>query len=372
MGADKPFLETNAEDKHKHLMCPITNELFRDPVLCNGDGHTYERAAIEKWLATGNRKSPMTGVEMDVVTLVPNFQARAQADDVRGHEVGNRISALPGAAAAAPKASSKASPKVVSAKKCCAVQPGYEARPPGSSMDAPGAAAWSSPEKRIDAHALAGDWCCTNPLGQGCSRITAINGDTIESFGCCLWLGPGGLCVGGEVRTRIPNSNRFRHHKDHNNVTSFNTANCGCNCWSLMCKCPWSRWHALDGVSWERQVPPKYQWKKITAYDIAKGTPVHGEGVSHSASHWCCGCWCIPCGLAKFTKAASSGDEDTLLHKGVCCFDGIICPFEEKRHRLYVGSIPTNGFYKEGDKGNVDWFATPGCVGNGASCSFRC
>jgi hypothetical protein len=35
---------------HDHeLICPITFELFRDPVLAN-DGHVYERAAITQWI----------------------------------------------------------------------------------------------------------------------------------------------------------------------------------------------------------------------------------------------------------------------------------------------------------------------------------
>ena len=34
------------------LTCPITGEIFLDPVLCVGDGHTYERLAAERWLAT--------------------------------------------------------------------------------------------------------------------------------------------------------------------------------------------------------------------------------------------------------------------------------------------------------------------------------
>lgn len=41
--------------------CPITGELMRDPVVA-GDGHTYDREAIEMWL----RKyeiSPKVGIE---------------------------------------------------------------------------------------------------------------------------------------------------------------------------------------------------------------------------------------------------------------------------------------------------------------------
>ena len=34
------------------LLCPITKRVLDDPVICGGDGQTYERAAIEEWLAT--------------------------------------------------------------------------------------------------------------------------------------------------------------------------------------------------------------------------------------------------------------------------------------------------------------------------------
>lgn len=232
-----------------------------------------------------------------------------------------------------------------------------------------GHASWSSPMKRIDAHELAGDWCCWNPFGTGCSRVKPLDGDTFESHGCCLWFGPGGFCMGGEVRSRVPNTNSFRHHKDANNVTNFSSANFGCNCWTANCKVPCSRWTPRSGLDVELQVPEAYRWKKITAYEIAKGS---AAGSGNSSSHWCCGCWCIPCGLAKFTKHGASDDEDTLVHKGICCFNGLCCPFEEKRYRVYAGGVPTNGFHKEGDEGNVDWYPCPSCVGAGASCSFRC
>ena len=40
--------------------CPITQELMFDPVS-TADGHTYERAAIKRWLSKGKRTSPLTG-----------------------------------------------------------------------------------------------------------------------------------------------------------------------------------------------------------------------------------------------------------------------------------------------------------------------
>ena len=44
------------------FLCPITHELLREPVVV-GDGHSYEKNAIEKWFRSKNI-SPMTGNEM--------------------------------------------------------------------------------------------------------------------------------------------------------------------------------------------------------------------------------------------------------------------------------------------------------------------
>jgi hypothetical protein len=43
------------------LVCSITLQLFHDPVLLVGSGCTYERRAIEQWLAAGKTKDPETG-----------------------------------------------------------------------------------------------------------------------------------------------------------------------------------------------------------------------------------------------------------------------------------------------------------------------
>ena len=52
------------------FFCTITDELMQDPV-CTADGHTYERAAIEEWLA-GHDTSPTTGVQLPNKNLTPN------------------------------------------------------------------------------------------------------------------------------------------------------------------------------------------------------------------------------------------------------------------------------------------------------------
>ena len=67
-----------------HLCCPITCELFRDPVMLVASGHTFEREAAEAWLAAGNATCPMTrlpvaqagrGAPMSAA-LVPNIAMR--------------------------------------------------------------------------------------------------------------------------------------------------------------------------------------------------------------------------------------------------------------------------------------------------------
>ncbi|GIL63149.1 hypothetical protein Vafri_17256 [Volvox africanus] len=53
------------------FVCPITQELMRDPVVAS-DGFTYERAAIARWLAAGGRTSPMTNLPFASRLLFPN------------------------------------------------------------------------------------------------------------------------------------------------------------------------------------------------------------------------------------------------------------------------------------------------------------
>ena len=53
-------LRISREEVSEDLCCSITCELMKDPVVCVGDGHTYERVAISQWFATGARTSPTT------------------------------------------------------------------------------------------------------------------------------------------------------------------------------------------------------------------------------------------------------------------------------------------------------------------------
>ena len=78
------------------LVCPITAELFEDPVLLVEDGHTYERSAVTAWLEKHDT-SPMSGAALATKTLAPNIRAGGQAaprweEAQRGHEPGPRES----------------------------------------------------------------------------------------------------------------------------------------------------------------------------------------------------------------------------------------------------------------------------------------
>ena len=56
------------------VLCPITTELFEDPVVA-ADGHTYERSAIVAWLAKKNT-SPMTNEPLATKMIFDNIAMR--------------------------------------------------------------------------------------------------------------------------------------------------------------------------------------------------------------------------------------------------------------------------------------------------------
>ncbi|XP_030614247.1 WD repeat, SAM and U-box domain-containing protein 1 isoform X1 [Archocentrus centrarchus] len=53
------------------FLCPITRELMREPVIA-ADGYSYEKEAIESWISTKNRSSPMTNLPLLTTLLTPN------------------------------------------------------------------------------------------------------------------------------------------------------------------------------------------------------------------------------------------------------------------------------------------------------------
>ena len=54
------------------LLCPITNQVFTDPVIAS-DGWTYERNALAALLNTDHRISPKTGQSLDRNIIIPNL-----------------------------------------------------------------------------------------------------------------------------------------------------------------------------------------------------------------------------------------------------------------------------------------------------------
>ena len=63
----------------QELCCPISEDLYEDPVLLIESGQTYDRKSIEKWLQQRNT-CPLTGKELTSQQLVPNFAVKGLVD----------------------------------------------------------------------------------------------------------------------------------------------------------------------------------------------------------------------------------------------------------------------------------------------------
>jgi hypothetical protein len=63
-----------AKDVPDCFLCPLTFEIMQDPVVM-ADGQSYERAAIEEWLARSDR-SPMTNAVLPHRNAIPNVALR--------------------------------------------------------------------------------------------------------------------------------------------------------------------------------------------------------------------------------------------------------------------------------------------------------
>jgi len=69
------FPSPGEEDEHdgnkppKSFICPITQEIMNEPVMCS-DGYAYDKEAIEFWLS-GHTESPSSGAVLTSKTLTP-------------------------------------------------------------------------------------------------------------------------------------------------------------------------------------------------------------------------------------------------------------------------------------------------------------
>ena len=61
--SDEVKPEAEPDSPPEELVCPLTHELMVDPVILMGSGQTYERAPLERWLATHDT-DPMTGAKL--------------------------------------------------------------------------------------------------------------------------------------------------------------------------------------------------------------------------------------------------------------------------------------------------------------------
>jgi hypothetical protein len=78
--------ETSATDgDNDELVCPITMEVFRDPVLA-GDGRIYEREAITRWIFE-HGTSPFTREPLQLDQLQPDDHLRQLALQRRNSSV---------------------------------------------------------------------------------------------------------------------------------------------------------------------------------------------------------------------------------------------------------------------------------------------
>ena len=59
------------------MVCPITQDLMRNPDRCS-DGFIYERAAIQEWIVSRRKTSPMTNLPLNDLTLTPQPELQSK------------------------------------------------------------------------------------------------------------------------------------------------------------------------------------------------------------------------------------------------------------------------------------------------------
>ena len=76
----------NDIDYTESLMCPITRNVFTDPVMAS-DGWTYERNALEELLGTPSPISPKTGEILKTDVIIPNLSIQMLLAGCRIHQM---------------------------------------------------------------------------------------------------------------------------------------------------------------------------------------------------------------------------------------------------------------------------------------------
>lgn len=57
------------------FLCPISQEIMKDPVLTI-DGFCFDRRQIQEWFNKGKKTNPLTGKELPSTTLIENRSLR--------------------------------------------------------------------------------------------------------------------------------------------------------------------------------------------------------------------------------------------------------------------------------------------------------
>jgi hypothetical protein len=73
-----PWADLDLSDAPSEFLCPITQDVMRDPWIFP-DGYTYEKKAAIQWI-TGHRNSPVTREPMRVTDGVFNSRGKAWID----------------------------------------------------------------------------------------------------------------------------------------------------------------------------------------------------------------------------------------------------------------------------------------------------
>ena len=69
-----------ASQPPQELCCPISEDLYTDPVLLIETGQTYDRQSVERWFNEGHKTCPSTGKVLTSTQIVPNFAVKGLVD----------------------------------------------------------------------------------------------------------------------------------------------------------------------------------------------------------------------------------------------------------------------------------------------------
>jgi hypothetical protein len=80
----KQLFEDMCQSAEHDFKCPISHEVFEDPVVAS-DGHTYECASITQWLLR-KKTSPVTNAIMADRVLIPNHSLKSMIETRKPRE----------------------------------------------------------------------------------------------------------------------------------------------------------------------------------------------------------------------------------------------------------------------------------------------